>query len=81
MRLRRRMSSQADSDAEGPRRPILIGSQRDPAAYRARQRRDWTPIDDEQTEKPDKPKAEAERQGLGTSVPSEVGSAAVGSRQ
>jgi predicted RNA-binding protein with RPS1 domain len=39
------------SDAEGRRRQILIGSQRDPAAYRARQRRDWTPLDDEQPKK------------------------------
>ncbi len=36
----------ADSRAE-QRRRILIGSQRDPAAYRARQKRDWTPVADE----------------------------------
>jgi len=32
-----------------PRRRILIGSQRDPAAYRARPPRDWTPVVDEET--------------------------------
>ena len=30
----------------GSRRRILIGSQRDPAAYRARTRRDWEPVAD-----------------------------------
>ena len=77
-----------DSDTEGSRRQILIGSQRDPVAYRARQRRDWMPVD-EKAKKPDKPKVEraglgtATNRGLGTSVPSEVGSgqSAVGSRQ
>jgi predicted RNA-binding protein with RPS1 domain len=38
-------------DAEGRRRQILIGSQRDPAAYRARQRRDWAPIESQQPKK------------------------------
>ncbi len=78
-----------DSDAEGPRRQILIGSQRDPVAYRARQRRDWKPIDDQPPEKPGQGQRNSEGeqpkpdQGLGTSVPSEVGSgqSAVGSRQ
>jgi small subunit ribosomal protein S1 len=72
---------QEDSDAEGPRRQILIGSQRDPAAYRARQRRDWKPIDEPHAEKPSKgqrnPESDArqpEPEGLGTSVPREVGS-------
>lgn len=35
-----------DPTSESARRRILIGSQRDPAAYRARQRRDWTPIEE-----------------------------------
>ena len=83
-----------ESDAEGQRRQILIGSQRDPAAYRARQRRDWKPIDD-QAETPNSgarrgmdgegQKVEDQRpdQGLGTPVPSQVGSrqSAVGSVQ
>jgi small subunit ribosomal protein S1 len=37
------------TDAErqaAQKRRILIGSQRDPAAYRARPKRDWTPIDE-----------------------------------
>jgi predicted RNA-binding protein with RPS1 domain len=46
------------SDAEASRRQILIGSQRDPAAYRARQRRDWTPVDADKPKTPAKPKAE-----------------------
>ena len=35
-----------DAEAEAHRRKILIGSQRDPAAYRARQRRNWAPVDE-----------------------------------
>jgi len=35
-----------ESGAAAPRR-ILIGSQRDPAAYRARRQRDWVPIESE----------------------------------
>jgi len=35
---------QGNTEAENARRRILIGSQRDPAAYRARRRRDWEPI-------------------------------------
>jgi small subunit ribosomal protein S1 len=31
---------------KGERKPFLIGSQRDPAAYRARKQRDWTPIEE-----------------------------------
>jgi small subunit ribosomal protein S1 len=38
----------ADSLAGRPR--ILIGSQRDPAAYRARRQRDWTPVEQPPTE-------------------------------
>jgi predicted RNA-binding protein with RPS1 domain len=41
----------AAQDAEVRRRQILIGSQRDPVAYRARQRRDWTPVDSQQPKK------------------------------
>ena len=38
----------AADEAAAQRRRILIGSQRDPAAYRARrQQRDWTPVVDE----------------------------------
>ena len=79
---------QEESDAEGRRRQILIGSQRDPAAYRARQRRDWKPIDEPHAEKPSKgqrnPESDArqpEPEGLGASVPSQIGSgqSAVGS--
>jgi len=46
----------ADDSAAIERRHILIGSQRDPAAYRARLKRDWTPVD-EQPKKPRKSKA------------------------
>ncbi len=59
------LASSDAADAEAASRKILIGSQRDPVAYRARQRRDWTPV----VEKPanDKPKAvvegEKRRQG------------------
>ena len=34
-------------EAAVARRRILIGSQRDPAAYRARQKRDWTPVEED----------------------------------
>jgi len=45
-----------DSELDGLRRRILIGSQRDPAAYSRRRRyRDWEPIEDEGAEKPDQP--------------------------
>jgi len=38
-------ASPDDSDSQDrPRRKILIGSQRDPAAYRPKPRRDWIPI-------------------------------------
>ena len=33
-----------DDAAQAARRRILIGSQKDPAAYRARRVRDWTPV-------------------------------------
>lgn len=35
---------ETSSEGEGQRRRILIGSQRDPAAYRPKPRRDWMPI-------------------------------------
>jgi len=45
-----------DSELDRLRRRILIGSQRDPAAYsRRRLHRDWEPIKDEGTEEPDQP--------------------------
>jgi small subunit ribosomal protein S1 len=71
-----------ESDTEGPRKPILIGSQRDPAAYRARQRRDWKPIDDKPPEKPDrdarqKPEV-AQEQGVAASASSEAVATAPG---
>jgi predicted RNA-binding protein with RPS1 domain len=34
------------AEAAAKRRRILIGSQRDPAAYRARQKRDWIPVEE-----------------------------------
>jgi predicted RNA-binding protein with RPS1 domain len=61
---------QKDSETEGPRRQILIGSQRDPAAYRARQRRDWTPIEEQQSEKPKKSAAKNRDRGRGNAAPS-----------
>ncbi len=51
--------SAADADQAASRRRILIGSQRDPAAYRARQRRDWAPVD----ETPEKPKRKRHKRG------------------
>lgn len=46
------VESESNDSTDGARRSILIGSQRDPAAYRARQKRDWQPV----AEKPPKPK-------------------------
>jgi small subunit ribosomal protein S1 len=40
----------AESDAARLRQRILIGSQRDPAAYRARRQRDWEPVAEETTD-------------------------------
>ena len=37
-------NEKAENEAKSLRRRILIGSERDPAAYRARHRRDWEPI-------------------------------------
>jgi small subunit ribosomal protein S1 len=42
---------QGNTEAENARRRILIGSQRDPAAYRARHRRDWEPVVESETDK------------------------------
>jgi len=44
-------SDAAGSNGPGARKRILIGSQRDPAAYRVRPRHDWAPLD-ESDEKP-----------------------------
>ncbi len=38
-----------ENASEASRRPILIGSQRDPAAYRARRTRDWIPLPESET--------------------------------
>jgi len=43
--------SAESADGGNQSRRILIGSQRDPAAYRARQRRDWKPVDEEEKQK------------------------------
>jgi predicted RNA-binding protein with RPS1 domain len=46
-------SANPDSaEGKNERRQFLIGSQRDPAAYRARKQRDWTPIEETEDEKP-----------------------------
>lgn len=47
-----------EAAAEAARRRILIGSQRDPAAYRARTKRDWTPVVDGEGKKREKRKGE-----------------------
>jgi len=61
---------QSASAAESPRRRILIGSQRDPAAYRPRPRHDWKPLDE-----PDEGRgARGEGRGPGSSPPSEIAS-------
>ena len=67
------------SDADSSRRRILIGSQRDPAAYRARQRRDWTPID-EQTQKP-KPEKRRKPRGERPKPDGETSDASAGLKQ
>jgi small subunit ribosomal protein S1 len=46
-------------DGGAARRPFLIGSQRDPAAYRARPKRDWTPVETPVEEKSPAPEAKA----------------------
>jgi small subunit ribosomal protein S1 len=51
-----------DEAAETARRQILIGSQRDPAAYRRRRQRDWAPVEEpveEPTEEPVAPPDDA----------------------
>ncbi|OHB73227.1 MAG: hypothetical protein A2V70_09495 [Planctomycetes bacterium RBG_13_63_9] len=40
------LDTELDTHRRTPQRRILIGSQRDPAAYRARRKRDWTPLPD-----------------------------------
>jgi small subunit ribosomal protein S1 len=40
---------------DATRQRILIGSQRDPAAYRARRSRDWTPLPETDAEQPEAP--------------------------
>ena len=39
-------TAEQSAEAAAQAKRILIGSQRDPAAYRARQRRDWKPLDE-----------------------------------
>ncbi len=73
------VSADAQSaDAAGQSRRILIGSQRDPAAYRARQRRDWKPLDEE--EKQNKKKKNEHRRERGEKTASGPG-VAVGNQQ
>ena len=66
-------ASSADAAATVLRQCILIGSQRDPAAYRARPKRDWTPIDEGGQRKAKKKKGEGRRRkgerGMGGSPP------------
>jgi predicted RNA-binding protein with RPS1 domain len=66
-------SPSSDSGASRPR--ILIGSQRDPAAYRARPKRDWTPIEEAKKAEGDKRK---NRRGKGDrkNAESAIGNAA-----
>ena len=56
--------SSAAADQGRSHRRILIGSQRDPAAYRARQKRDWTPVD-ETAEKPKRKRGGERGEGRG----------------
>ncbi|MGA2032481.1 MAG: S1 RNA-binding domain-containing protein [Thermoguttaceae bacterium] len=44
-------AAMAESDSQSSRPRFLIGSQRDPAAYRARRQRDWTPVEEPAKEK------------------------------
>ena len=44
-------TAEQSAEAAAQAKRILIGSQRDPAAYRARQRRDWKPLDEEEKQK------------------------------
>ena len=46
-------AGQAAEADDSSRRQILIGSQRDPAAYRRRRRRDWTPVAGGETKEQD----------------------------
>ncbi len=68
-------TQQSDSAEEASRRRILIGSQRDPAAYRPRPRHDFKPLDipDEGRGTRDEGRGEEiDGRGLGGSPPSEV---------
>jgi len=64
-----------DPDAEAPantrtrRRRILIGSQRDPAAYRPGPRRDWIPLEEQQ----EKPAPKAPKRAEDRAVPEAAG--------
>ena len=57
-----------------PRRKILIGSQRDPAAYKPKPRRDWVPLGKSGKEKKRKGQrqSEAEERGPAESAPPAV---------
>ncbi len=50
---------QGNTEADNVRRRILIGSQRDPAAYRARRRRDWAPVVESESDKTDAQSADS----------------------
>jgi predicted RNA-binding protein with RPS1 domain len=56
------------NDAKSERRSFLIGSQRDPAAYRARPKRDWTPIEEPADEKPAAEKPPVDKPAVETPV-------------
>jgi len=55
----------AETDAGAARRRILIGSQRDPGAYRPRPKRDWAPVD-ETAEEPKGKRRRKKGEGRGT---------------
>jgi predicted RNA-binding protein with RPS1 domain len=57
--------TQPDDLSDKNKRRILIGSQRDPAAYRARRKRDWIPVVSEEDEQSDSSAAEQ------TSIPAD----------
>jgi predicted RNA-binding protein with RPS1 domain len=70
---------QSPPDDESRRRRILIGSQRDPVAYRARQHRDWTPVDE--PAKKEKKKGKGEGGGRKAEGKQDSGQPVVGSGQ
>jgi predicted RNA-binding protein with RPS1 domain len=51
----------SDDESKSSRRRILIGSERDPAAYRARRRRDWEPVVESEAENPTSEVSETEK--------------------